>query len=77
MFKMGLHYVGDWHTHPEANPSPSGTDLSSMRERVILSGHQLPGFVMCIVGKSELPGSLWLSLHTQAGHSKIGLAKEL
>ena len=28
-----LHYVGDWHTHPEMKPDPSGYD--SQHQRVI------------------------------------------
>ncbi len=25
------HYLGEWHTHPEATPNPSPTDLSTLR----------------------------------------------
>jgi len=27
-----LIYVGEWHTHPEGIPSPSGTDMNAMIE---------------------------------------------
>src|ERR1041384_1637237 len=33
-YELGLHFVGDWHTHPQRHPSPSSTDLNSMREMV-------------------------------------------
>ncbi len=25
------HYLGEWHTHPQAAPAPSSTDLSTLR----------------------------------------------
>lgn len=27
-------YLGEWHTHPEDNPTPSGTDISSIINRI-------------------------------------------
>ncbi|QIF45470.1 peptidase [Aeromonas hydrophila] len=27
-----LTYIGEWHTHPESNPLPSATDVSSWRK---------------------------------------------
>ena len=30
-FLNGLHYLGDWHTHPEFKPTPSHTDCSGAR----------------------------------------------
>ena len=27
LFEEGLHYLGDWHTHPQGEPHPSSTDL--------------------------------------------------
>src|SRR4051794_24267203 len=32
--ERGLHYVGDWHTHPEDIPAPSGRDAESISESV-------------------------------------------
>lgn len=28
------HYLGEWHTHPERDPHPSGTDISDWKRRV-------------------------------------------
>lgn len=44
-----LTYIGEWHTHPEPNPTPSGVDLSSWRKGlpydrpsiVVIIGQQL------------------------------------
>lgn len=66
-FTAGLHYVGDWHTHPERSPKPSSTDLSSMNDMVSASRHELPGFLMMIVGTRPGPSGFWLSIHHANG----------
>lgn len=63
LFEEGFHYVGDWHTHPELVPTPSSRDLQSMAEQVSHSNHQLPGFVMIIVGLEEGPRGLSITFH--------------
>jgi len=55
---QGLHFIGDWHTHPEALPVPSPQDMESMRDLVRCSQHALNGFVLTIVGNEALPSSL-------------------
>lgn len=64
MFSNGLHYVGDWHTHPEKNPSPSLQDINSMRDCVQKSKNELDSFILVIVGQNSLPSGLWVSLHS-------------
>ena len=44
-------YLGDWHTHPEDVPKPSPRDLASIDDIARRSMHQLPGFLLCIVGQ--------------------------
>jgi len=68
LFKERLHFVGDWHTHPEQIPSPSGTDIKSMKDCFIKSRHQLQSFVMVIVGQADFPTGLWVSLHNKTGY---------
>lgn len=63
-FASGLHYVGDWHTHPQPYARPSGEDLRSMSECVRQSRHPLNSFVLIIVGTADVPASLHISLHT-------------
>lgn len=60
-FAEGLHYVGDWHTHPEANPQPSTPDIRKMRGIFNESEHQLPFMVMAIVGLAPSPGGLFVA----------------
>jgi integrative and conjugative element protein (TIGR02256 family) len=62
-FLLGLHFIGDWHTHPEDRPSPSGVDLRSTADGVRRSSHELNAFVLTIVGRVPLPEGLYVSLH--------------
>ncbi|WP_349365541.1 MAG: Mov34/MPN/PAD-1 family protein [Nitratireductor rhodophyticola] len=61
-FSRDLHFIGDWHTHPERVPAPSRTDIASMREMVRKSAHHFNGFVLAIVGTDPLPRSLYVSV---------------
>jgi integrative and conjugative element protein (TIGR02256 family) len=54
-YKMGKHFVGDWHTHPQPIPSPSSEDISSMIDCFSKSHHELKAFLMVIVGTANLP----------------------
>lgn len=74
LFQIGLHYVGDWHTHPEGAPTPSPMDASSMEDLVRRSKHELPGFLLIIVGTDDTPAGLWVSLHSRSGaHQQLKL----
>lgn len=59
-FKSGLHYIGDWHTHPEATPSPSCADETKMLEIYRKSTHELPFMLMVIVGRANPPSGLYV-----------------
>ena len=59
----GLHFIGDWHTHPEDAPTPSTRDEQSMRETFAASRHVLNGFVLAIVGRLALQQSLGLWIY--------------
>ncbi len=43
-------YLGEWHTHPEAHPSPSRLDLRSWRVALRDTAFQGPGLLFVIVG---------------------------
>jgi integrative and conjugative element protein (TIGR02256 family) len=62
-FDQGLHFVGEWHTHAEKDPTPSQVDLNSMRDAFVRSSHELNYFVMAIVGNRSEQLSLWISIH--------------
>jgi integrative and conjugative element protein (TIGR02256 family) len=52
---QGLHFIGDWHTHPEDAPTPSWRDEESMREVFTQSEHGLNGFLLVIAGRDRVP----------------------
>lgn len=54
----GLHFVGDWHTHPVDLPIPSGSDEVSVREAFVQSGHMLNGFLLIVTGRLPAPEGL-------------------
>lgn len=71
LHKSGLHYFGDWHTHSQSIPTPSGTDISSMADLFARSKHELNAFLMVIVGTGEFPDGLHVSLHECSAWSKL------
>lgn len=62
-FVEGLHYIGDWHTHPQVHPIPSTEDLLSIAECFKRSEHELFGFLIVIVGIHDSPDGLWVGWH--------------
>jgi integrative and conjugative element protein (TIGR02256 family) len=62
-FEQGLHYVGDWHSHPERHPVPSAVDDQSMADCVRKSEHRLNGFLLVIVGIALPPDGWHVSVH--------------
>lgn len=64
MFNRGLHYVGDWHTHPTQIPEPSIEDLRNIRAAVKQSVHELEGFLLVVVGNASFPAGLSVTLDT-------------
>lgn len=76
-FARGLHFVGDWHTHRQAVPRPSATDERSMRDLVRNSYHDLPGFIMVIVGQKEFPEGIYVSFHSRAASSQLIMVDEV
>jgi integrative and conjugative element protein (TIGR02256 family) len=61
-YERGLHFVGDWHSHPEQSPEPSAVDLMSVRECFQQSRHDLKSLLLVIVGKRAWPDGLWVGL---------------
>ena len=61
-FRSGLHYVGDWHTHPQRIPVPSSVDVINIMDTFQKSRHGLAGFVMIIVGTAPIPNGLYIAV---------------
>jgi integrative and conjugative element protein (TIGR02256 family) len=69
----GLHFIGDWHTHPEPHPRPSASDIRSIRQAVRDSKHHLNGFILLIAGTERFPVGLFVSLYYGQGEAEIVL----
>ena len=76
MHSHGLHFVGDWHTHPERFPSPSASDVRSISQAVAQSKHHLNGFVMLIAGTEAFPRGLFLALYGSHGETAMLLDQQ-
>lgn len=71
LFRKKLHFVGEWHTHPQMLPSASQLDLNSMKDSFIKSEHELNFFILAIVGLADDDESIWLSLHNAEKYIKL------
>lgn len=49
-----LHYVGEWHTHPEKDPRPSTRDIETLIELESNSTIVAKGLVFAIQGTADL-----------------------
>ncbi|WP_413112709.1 Mov34/MPN/PAD-1 family protein [Thaumasiovibrio sp. DFM-14] len=56
-FRNGLHYLGDWHTHPCSRPTPSSDDTQAIRSTFLDSQHQLNYFIMLILSTTGITQS--------------------
>ena len=73
LFKEGLHYVGDWHTHSEPSPRPSQTDTDSCKEMFRKSRHKMASFVIVISGTSAPPEGLFVGLCDETGWRELAV----
>lgn len=61
-FRNGLHYLGDWHTHYEEQPAPSGPDVDKIQEIFRASDHDLRALLLIVVGRLNPPQGLWVGM---------------
>lgn len=76
LYTEGLHYVGDWHSHPEPYPEPSTDDVEKIQGIYANSKHDLSCILMLIVGTSEDADGLWLGSVSRAGVNRAALTEE-
>jgi len=62
-FAEGRHAVGLWHTHPEANPTPSEQDRITAMDYLDAFEGAMKGFLLVILGNQGCPLhlALWLA----------------
>lgn len=73
-FSKGLHYIGDWHTHPEKIPKPSWIDYNSMQICFMQSRHELEHLLMVIVGIASFPAGIWAGLINNSQTIELSLS---
>lgn len=49
-FDLGLHFVGYWHTHPQARPQLSSQDVDAIMPAIRGAGLDLQRLLMVVVG---------------------------
>ncbi len=71
------HYLGEWHTHPEAAPTPSPTDLSTLRglARSRSVATDTP-FMVILGGSFRTTDTASCTLAEKSGRTLIGLYEQ-
>lgn len=62
LFSKGLHFIGEWHTHPHEQPQPSQQDIDTARECLVESKHELNAFVVVVLGMNASVSSAWVGI---------------
>ena len=57
-YEKGLFFLGDWHTHPEAEPKPSISDIYAANEIFTRSENRGDGFLLVIIGNRNIEDSI-------------------
>jgi len=64
--KGHICYIGEWHTHPEDNPTPSGVDIREWKKLSMnMEGNN--SLFMLIVGRK----SIWTGISSSKGILKV------
>lgn len=61
-FESSLHFIGDWHTHAEDAPTPSSLDTTKIIDVFRKSDHDLPWFLLVIIGRAPFPKGLYVGV---------------
>ncbi len=69
-FESGLHYIGDWHTHPQDYPVPSQADKKKILKIFNISKHELSCMLLLIIGGLDVKETFWLGRVTKQEVSK-------
>lgn len=61
-FSKGLHFIGEWHTHPQHRPHPSQQDILTARACLVESDHELNAFVVVVLGSNASIADAWVGI---------------
>lgn len=70
-FEQGLHYIGEWHTHPQKTPLPSSDDKAAIVDCFNKSTHELENLILVIVGQNDFPQGLWVGVSNGQSISEL------
>lgn len=68
------NYIGEWHTHPECKPTPSGIDKALIRQVVSDKSSPFPKVFLVIAG---LNGTLYLGVADTLGLGDISSSRQI
>ena len=71
-WEQGLHYVGEWHSHPGSAPEPSRADVAVMATIAGDSRYECAAPILLIVG-GDPPGRFSISLSVMLRNETIRL----
>jgi integrative and conjugative element protein (TIGR02256 family) len=63
-----LIYLGEWHTHSQANPSPTEIDCVMIKRALAQAQMDIDFLLLLIVGQA---GSFWVGWQTKRGLSEL------
>lgn len=63
LFAKGFHFVGFWHSHPEAVPQPSDEDLRMAADHASAAKPVLSGLIFVVVGTQPPPEGVGVWVH--------------
>ncbi|GLO56889.1 hypothetical protein PPUJ20066_29250 [Pseudomonas putida] len=63
LFQEGLHCLGFWHSHPEAQPRPSQPDLAMAADQARAGIDDFAGLLFVIIGNAPFPQGLAVWVH--------------
>lgn len=69
-----LHYLGEWHSHPNSLPLPSGVDRRQMQQFARNRQHGIKAPLLLIVGGSLTDALIWRFTLHQLKQAQITLS---
>ncbi len=73
LWKKNEYYIGEWHFHPEALPSPSSTDVNTMHMLSKNSKLHCPEPILIIIGGNEKCWSYHVSVFSNGEQTGLNL----
>jgi len=76
LWRRGHYYLGEWHFHPDASPSPSGIDTLQMHEIAQSVSYRCPEPILIILGVNPRVGFVATALVFPATNAPVKLIRQ-